>query len=372
MELIDEEGRLFGRVNVVDALVLLVVLAVVGAGVALVTGSSDQAEPGGNGDGGNTETRYATLALGPQSVQSASAIQAGQNVTLAGSSTTVRVTDVHRTGATNGRVQSFLRIAYPAGLPVRGAPIRTGRSVTVVGDGYQTDAAVRSVDHNGSAFQTDTVAVSLTTEVDASTAAAVETGDRLTVGNRTLATVGSVVSIPTNEDERRRLRLGITLATRTVGGESEFADRALRVGSTIPLRTNHVEGLDGTIRAVGSLQPPGDPTDVTMTIAWEGVRPAVATALGPGTTESHRGGTARLVDVTTGPATVVVPTSDGELVVRDHPRDRDVTLTVRATGRASGSAIQFHDGPLTVGRQVTLEFDGVTIHGTLLDFESDE
>jgi len=45
MPLIDEDGNLFGRVNVVDALVVLLVVAVVAAGAALVmgagTGSAD-------------------------------------------------------------------------------------------------------------------------------------------------------------------------------------------------------------------------------------------------------------------------------------------------------------------------------------------
>jgi hypothetical protein len=40
MEVIDEEGRLFGAVNVVDALVVLLVLAVVVAGAALVFGDT--------------------------------------------------------------------------------------------------------------------------------------------------------------------------------------------------------------------------------------------------------------------------------------------------------------------------------------------
>ncbi|WP_369685606.1 DUF4330 family protein [Salinibaculum rarum] len=42
MQIIDSEGRLLGYVNVVDALVLLFVLAVLVAGVALVTGAGDQ------------------------------------------------------------------------------------------------------------------------------------------------------------------------------------------------------------------------------------------------------------------------------------------------------------------------------------------
>ena len=51
MELIDEEGNLFGIVNVIDALVVLVLVAVLVAGVALVTGGSDPAEPDAASEG---------------------------------------------------------------------------------------------------------------------------------------------------------------------------------------------------------------------------------------------------------------------------------------------------------------------------------
>ena len=40
MAIIDEEGRLFGTVNIIDALVVLFVIAIAVAGVALVTGGS--------------------------------------------------------------------------------------------------------------------------------------------------------------------------------------------------------------------------------------------------------------------------------------------------------------------------------------------
>ena len=44
MELIDSKGRLFGRVNIIDALVVLLVLAVVAAGAALVLGSDETSD----------------------------------------------------------------------------------------------------------------------------------------------------------------------------------------------------------------------------------------------------------------------------------------------------------------------------------------
>ncbi len=44
MDLIDDKGRLFGTVNIIDAVVVLLVLAVVAAGAALVLGIDDQPE----------------------------------------------------------------------------------------------------------------------------------------------------------------------------------------------------------------------------------------------------------------------------------------------------------------------------------------
>ncbi|WP_424017663.1 DUF4330 domain-containing protein [Halorientalis pallida] len=371
MELIDEKGRLFGRVNVVDALVVLVVLAVVAAGVALVTGGGG-GPTAPSGDGTDAETRYATLALGAQPVWSVSPILSDQNVTLSGSSATVSVTDVHLTGATNDRVRTLVRIAYPEGTTVGNAPLRAGQAVTMVGDDYQTEAAVRSVGGNRSTFRSASTPVAVTATVDPATAAAVESGDRFTVGNRTLATVESVAVLPTNESDVRRLQLGVTLATRTVAGTPEFADRALRVGSRVPLRTNDVGDIAATVTAVGSLDQPGDPVNGTMTVVWEGVRPSVADALTAGQNARHRGATARITGVASDPSSVVVPTADGDLVLRDHPRLRDVTLTVQATARRTDSEVLFHGRPLTAGRTVTLDFDSIRVRGTVVNFESDE
>jgi len=58
--IIDDEGRLFGAVNIIDALVVLFVVAVIVAGVALVFGGDPEPEP-------DIDSTYATLDLGTQS-----------------------------------------------------------------------------------------------------------------------------------------------------------------------------------------------------------------------------------------------------------------------------------------------------------------
>jgi len=68
MPIIDEEGRLFGTLNIIDALVVLFVLAVAVAGVALVTG-------GGSSD--ETPTRTVVVDVGQQPDYVVDAIEEG-------------------------------------------------------------------------------------------------------------------------------------------------------------------------------------------------------------------------------------------------------------------------------------------------------
>lgn len=75
MEIIDNDGNLFGRVNVVDALVVLAVLAVTVAGAAFVF------DDGGSGPE-QTATVNATLDLGTQPPFVVDAIDEGDSYPL--------------------------------------------------------------------------------------------------------------------------------------------------------------------------------------------------------------------------------------------------------------------------------------------------
>ncbi len=89
MELIDDEGRLFGRVNVIDALVVLLIAAVVVAGAAFVLTDDPAPAPEMN-------TTYATLDIGTVSPYVVDAIEEGDAYDPDGAST-LRITDVHLT-----------------------------------------------------------------------------------------------------------------------------------------------------------------------------------------------------------------------------------------------------------------------------------
>jgi len=67
MDPIDDKGRLFGTVNIIDALAVLLVLAVVAAGAAFVLGADGQpTTPGQPSDNGQTQTTVTFEITGVQ------------------------------------------------------------------------------------------------------------------------------------------------------------------------------------------------------------------------------------------------------------------------------------------------------------------
>ncbi|WP_436935217.1 DUF4330 domain-containing protein [Halovenus marina] len=69
MPVIDDKGRLFGKINIIDALAILFVLAVIVAGVALVTG--------GDNSTSKTSTQTVVFDIGQQPQYIIDAIEEG-------------------------------------------------------------------------------------------------------------------------------------------------------------------------------------------------------------------------------------------------------------------------------------------------------
>ncbi|MFC7193455.1 DUF4330 family protein [Halosimplex aquaticum] len=96
MAIIDEDGRIFGTINVVDALAVLLVLAVAAAGIALVTGS----DPGEEG------TRHVTLDLGSQPEYVLEQLDAGDTASLENEPGNMTITDTYFTPGSPTRKRS--------------------------------------------------------------------------------------------------------------------------------------------------------------------------------------------------------------------------------------------------------------------------
>lgn len=235
MEVLDDEGRLFGLVNVIDALVVLFAVAVVVAGAALVFGGGLESDSG--------DTLHVTLV---SENASATAFAPG-NVTLedgtlggAGRDATATVTAVHRTAGP----RVYLGVALEGtrtdeGFRFGNEPVRVGDRVVVATDTARAEA--RLIERNApSTFSTSTTAVTVESTVRRPVADAVSAGDQHRVGGTTVATVRRAETTALN-DSHARLRVSLDLRTRDVDGTPRYGGRPVRLGRTVRFETTDYE-----------------------------------------------------------------------------------------------------------------------------------
>ena len=249
--LIDAQGRLFGLVNIVDALVVLLVAAVVVAGVVLLLPSE-----------GEQESRFVTMDLGGQPEFIAEEISPGDSWEPEGTGDELVITDVYRTAAGDGtgvvvRAQvngTVTEPADPTAQPVfefLGEPLRTGASYTLVTTDYEAEGQVTRVDRTGETLSTAQSEFVLETTVDETTAREVSVGDEFQLAGETVATIETIQRAPAGDD--RRLLLGMRGETITRDGTQLFAGSRLSVGLTVEFVGPGYE-LSGVVTQRGTSQ----------------------------------------------------------------------------------------------------------------------
>jgi hypothetical protein len=242
MELLDEQGRIFGRVNIIDALVVLFALAVIVAGAALVFGdTNEQPEPEPEPDEPPERTMYVTVVTGGQAATELSTGEIGVDGTPAD------ITDVHRTPGP----RTYLRLELDgnetdAGFRFGGSPIRLGGGLTLADETLRTGTRVIERDTDET-FQTDTTEVTLASTVRTPVAEAVAPDDTQQVGDSTVATITAVDRTAVNETHSD-LEVTLELETRTVDGTPHYAGRPVRLGRTLVVGTDSYE-FEGEIVA---------------------------------------------------------------------------------------------------------------------------
>jgi hypothetical protein len=459
--LLDEDGNLFGLVNVVDALAVLLVIAVVVAGAAFVL-QPEPEEPAPN-------TTNVTLDLGTQPSYIVAEITEGDTYSPEGDSE-LTLTDVHLTpqdGQTRVIVRATLQ-GPPDGdsLTYANAPPRLGRPLTVATSRYEVNGQIRAVggdnsltqedttvvlrdtmttaeaqavtsgdeirlagrtvatvedvaayatedsteqtvfveaeldthtqqsdrrfggtqvrrgqsvtlpaedytlngriEQVGSGLQPTTADVLLETTVDAETADRLAAGDVATVAGYEAAEVRTVTTYATQNPDRKRVFVGLSLATLENGGRQQFGSAAVQRGTDITVSTQSYE-LSGTIERVGELEPRGALANRTVTLRMTDMRADMADAIRPGMTETSGGETvARVSRVSTEPSVIITTGDNGSVNVVDHPYLRDVTITTELRVRETTSGVQFKGESLQQGSTVVINLGTITIEATVV------
>ncbi|GAA0668872.1 DUF4330 family protein [Natronoarchaeum mannanilyticum] len=376
MKIIDEDGDLFGLVNVVDALVVLVVLAVAVAGATLVLGAGSEPTDDTNSDTTpNTTVRYATLDLGSQPDEIVDGLRTGDEMNLDGPSN-LTITDVHATPVANGGNKDT-RLTVRArlngtesgdGFVFGENRLQLGQGLTVDTADYSVKGNVIAIDRDGESLAVNQTPGVIETELDAATAEAIQVGDQHRLKGETVATVRNVTAYPISENTRR-VFVGLELTTIESGDASTYGSREVSLGANVAFRTDEYD-LTGTVVRRGSTVEFGEPITMTAMMKLEGVSPEFAESLEPGLTETERNETlATIQNVDVQPAGVILKSNDGDIYLRDHPTQKDVTLTVELATRRTDSTLRFHGRPIQEGDTVTLDLPKRTFNVEITELE---
>jgi hypothetical protein len=362
MALVDEDGRLFGVVNVVDAVVVVLVVVFLASSVAFVLFESNE-------DPQPAVSRSGVVTMDVPAY-AASGITPGDNSTLVERDGRIVFEDVWvGPNGTDSRVTLFAAVNLTAPAS------DTEPSQFAIGETLQLQSAlsynatVVSVGDSPDGFGEQRHVLARTT-VSTETANAVHVGDRYRLAGRTVGEVADVTAYPTAAD-RRTLLLELTLTTRSSGDGRYFGSHRLAIGRTVPFETA-TYSVSPQIVAIGDEDGVryGNRTETTAIVELDGVSQDTADSVTTGMSESSHGvTTATIVNKSVEPTTVTVTSSDGQIYAREHPTQKTVSLTVDLRTRRTESGLRFHGRPLHANENVSFDFGNTTITGRVVEIE---
>ena len=300
--------------------------------------------------------------------ETARSISSGDTYRLAGNQV-ARITEVRAYPSSNdGQRTVFLgveltTVARNGGQTFGGEPVSVGTDVTIRTDDYGVSGRIQQLGTRD--VETASTAVVVKSTVSSETADVIQVGDSYRVAGSSVATVESVTAYPASNGQRTVV-LGMTLETVDRSDGRYLGDRLVRVGASVPFQTEEYQ-LTGTVVTQGALSLPGETTMRTVEIQLESVSPEIADSLSAGMVErSGSSVSARVNGVEVAPAVVALTSESGDIYRREHPVQKDVSLTVELATRETPSGSSFHGEPLQVGRTVLLDFSTVTVEGTVV------
>lgn len=261
MNLIDDKGRLFGTVNVIDALVVLLVVSVAVVGTAFVL-QSDSGDAGSTAPAEQSDTspatRFVTVNLGSHPNYVAERITEGDTGTVTSGNLTI--TDVYRV-PTNKGIRVWARVQLNGRAVERqndtefafgGRHLEPGTKLTVATDEYRLKGRIYGMDTSGPDLPGKTMQILVSTTTGVGGTNDVQVNDTYRVANNTVATIESVEIYPAAKADRRRIVFGVSVRTLALNGRQLFLGDPVQLGRKFFISTDDYD-LTGQIIKMNSL-----------------------------------------------------------------------------------------------------------------------
>ena len=245
-------------------------------------------------------------------------------------------------------------------------PVRIGSSLPIETDRYDLSGEV--VRRGTTDIAAEPREFVIQTDVSATVADDIRAGDEFTIADDAVVTVDDVTVYATGNADVRRVVMGVSALTREDGGAVTFGDDRVRIGDSLPVETEEYD-ISGEVVRRGSLDEPGTPATQSVTVRLENIPPERADILRGGMTEETRDlTTAQVQAISTESADIVLESEDGDIFLRQHPRNKDVELSVDLSVRElDDGTLRFRGETLRGGQTVTLELDQFTITGEITE-----
>lgn len=78
---------------------------------------------------------------------------------------------------------------------------------------------------------------------------------------------------------------------------------------------------------------------------------------------------AKIIDKDVEPAEMIVISQDGEVFLREHPTNKDITLTLEVVAEKVGGSYFFHGSELKAGNNLMLETSSINVNGVIVGVE---
>lgn len=240
--LIDDKGRIFGVVNIIDALVVLLVLAVVIAGIVFLTTDVE------------ADQTHATLDLGTMPDHIATQVTEGDSYEPEGANANLTITDVHRTYA-GDQTHVAVRVSLEGEevddtLEYLGEPPRLDRELTIETGLYEVNGTIQAVGE-GDQLTRETIQVVVRDTMAVDEARMIQPDDELGVGVHTMGTVDEIARFQTDDPEQRDVYVAATLEAVVIGGVIQYGGIPVERNTDVTLRTA-AYSLEGPTQAVGT------------------------------------------------------------------------------------------------------------------------
>ena len=346
--ILDDEGRLFGLVNIVDLLVVLLVIAVVVAGAALLLS-----------DSGEADTRHVTMNLGPQPDFIAEEVSPGDTFEPQGTNQSVTITDVYRYDNEEGTsviVRATVRgTTIEPGDPedeptfqFQGSELRVGQSLALQTANYSVEGQLTQIQQSGESLPAQQTEFTMQTTVPAGIADEVAVGDQYRVAGESIAEITALQQFPSTNNGDRILLLGVSAETLDRNG-LEFSGQPLRLGNTVPFQGDGYE-LNGTVQRRGTSAVE---TQQRQFLIETAVPVNIADDVDAGDTYQLNGQD-------------LVRVESATFYTTDNPDQRSAVLGVSAITREEDGAILFGNRELRVGGSLPVQTSEYDISGEIL------